>query len=131
MRVSVERHAFAAALTQALKYAVTARTNIPVLSTVRLRAGEGEIEVAATNLDLLFRATMGADVKTEGAIAVNSVLIAGFVRGTNRGNIELAQAGASLEIRAGSTRARIPTLRAESFPNPFGATRANVSFEID
>ncbi len=130
MRVTVERHGLAVALAQALKY-VTNRTDVPVLSTVRLRAGGGEIEVAVTNLDLLFRTTVEADVETEGALAVNSGLIAGFVRGADGSDVELTQAGTLLEMRSGGARGRIPTLPAGDFPEPFGAAPAEVNFEID
>ena len=107
-------------LAQALKY-VTNRTDVPVLSTVRLRAGEGGIEVAATNLDLLFRATMEADVEAKGAIAVNSTLIASFVRAAEGPDVELTLAGSLLEMRSGGARGRVPTIPAGDFPEPFGA----------
>ena len=130
MRLTVDRQAFAAALGQAAKYVET-RTTIPVLSTVLLRTGDGEIEVAATDLNRLFRATIEARVETEGAIAANANLLAGFVRGAVGRDVEMALAGSLLEVRSGHARGRIPTLAADDFPEPFVYGAANIGFEID
>ena len=108
-----------------------ARTTIPVLSTVLLRTGDGEIEVVATDLDRLFRATVEARIETEGTIAANASLLAGFVRGAAGTDVELALAGSLLEVRSGHARGRIPTLAADDFPEPFQYGAANIGFEID
>ena len=126
MRLNVDRQAFAAALGQAAKY-VKPRTTIPVLSTVLLRTGDGEIEVAATDLDRLFRATIEARVEAEGAIAANASLLAGFVRGAVGTDVELALTGSLLEVRSGHARGRIPTFAADDFPEPFNTGRPTLA----
>ena len=129
MRLTVDRQAFAAALGQAAKYVETP-TTIPVLSTVLLRTGDGEIEVAATDLNRLFRATIEARVETEGAIAAKANLLAGFVRGAAGTDVGMALAGSLLEVRSGHARGRIPTLAADDFPTLFDSP-ANLGFDID
>ena len=62
MRLTVDRQAFSAALGQAAKYVET-RTESPVLSTVLLRTGDGDIEIAATDQNRLFGATIEARVE--------------------------------------------------------------------
>ena len=96
---------------------------IPVLSTVLLRTGDGEVEITATNLDHLFRATIEARVEAEGAIAAKADLLAGFVRGAAGTDVEVALAGSLLEVRSGHARGRIPTLAADEFPEPLDTER--------
>ena len=79
MRLVVEHQALAAAMAAAAKH-VLHRTTIPILSTVLLRASDCEVEVTATDLNRLFKATVEARIEIEGLIAVNASLLAGFVR---------------------------------------------------
>ena len=130
MRLTVDREALEAALYYAAKYVETP-TTIPVLSSVLLRTGDGEIDFAATDLNRLFRATIEARVEAEGAIAANANLLARFVRGAVGTDVELALAGSLLEVRSGRARGRIPTLAADDFPDPFLYGAANIGFEID
>jgi DNA polymerase III subunit beta len=130
MRLTVDRQAFSAALGQAAKYVET-RTESPVLSTVLLRTGDGDIEIAATDHNRLFGATIEARVEIEGAIAAKADLLAGFVRGAVGRNVELALVKSLLEVRSARARGRIPTLAADEFPEAFRYRAANVGFEID
>ena len=96
-----------------------------------LRTGHGEIEVAATDLDRLFRATIEARVEAQGAIAAKASLLASFVRGAAGMDVGMALTGSLLEVRSGHARGRIPTFAGDDFPEPFRYGAANVGFEID
>lgn len=129
MKLTVDREAFAGVLAQAAKY-LAPRSTIPVLSTVLLRAGDGEIEVVATDLDRLFRATIEARVAAGGTIAANGLLLTGFVRGAAETGVELELDGSLLQACSGHARGRIPTVTAADFPEAFGSP-ASLGFEID
>src|SRR5262245_42899140 len=118
MRLVVDRHAFSAVAHQAAKQMLT-HIRIPVLGTVLLRAGDGQIELVATNLDVLFKAAIEAAVEVEGAVAANFGLLAAFASRAAGEDIELAVDGALLEARSGRAWARIPTLPADDFPELF------------
>ena len=109
MRLIVDRSALDASLYYATKYLETP-TTIPVLSSVLLRTGDGEIDFAATDLNRLFWATIEARVEAEGAIAANASLLAGFVRGAAGADVEMSLAGSLMEVRSGHARGRIPAL---------------------
>ena len=130
MRFTVDRPVLATALYYAAKYVETP-TTIPVLSTVLLRTGDGEIEVGATDLNRCFRATIEARIETEGAIAAKANLLVGFVRGAVGTDVQMSLAGSLLEVRSGHARGRISTVAADNFPEPFQYGAANVGFEID
>ena len=95
------------------------RTTLPILSTVLLRASDCELEITATDLDRLFKATIEARIEVEGLIAINASLLAGFVRDAVGRDVELALAASLLELRSGRARCCIPTLTAADFVEPF------------
>ena len=130
MRLVVERHALAVAMAAAAKH-VLHRTTLPILSTVLLRASDCELEITATDLDRLFKATIEARIEVEGLIAINASLLAGFVRDAVGRDVELALAASLLELRSGRARCCIPTLTAADFVEPFRDGQANAGFEID
>ena len=95
-----------------------------------LRARRGQVEIVATDLDRLYRATIEARVETEGTTAANASLLAGFVRSAAGTEVGLALDGSLLVVRSEQARGRIPTLAASDFPEPFQPP-PRLSFDLD
>jgi DNA polymerase III subunit beta len=82
---------------------VERRTTIPVLSHLLLTAKGDRLHVAATDLDVSLVSSVGADVRKEGALAVQARKLIEIVRSLESETIDLALAMAS--ARCGSRRA--------------------------
>ena len=59
--------------------AVSTRTSVQVLLGVLLRAEDGEVHLAATDMELSLRASLDADVQDEGAVVVPGRLLVELV----------------------------------------------------
>jgi len=102
---------------QAVQNVVSARTTLPILSNVLLRASEQHLEFTATDLDVTISCAVEAKIKTPGAATVPVKKLFGIVR-------ELAALELDLEvddknicaIHAGSSFYKIHGLSADEFP---------------
>jgi len=96
---------------------VERRTTIPVLSHLLLRAEGGRLAVAATDLDVSLTSSLAAQVKGEGALAVQARKFLEIVRALVADEITLVlEDERSLRIAAGRSRFRIHGLPAADFP---------------
>ena len=102
---------------QAVQNIVSARTTLPILSNVLLRAEGDRLELTATDLDVTISAAVEATVARPGAATLPVKRFFGIVR-------ELASAAIDLEvdekqtcaITAGPSYYKINGLPAEEFP---------------
>jgi DNA polymerase-3 subunit beta len=98
--------------------AASARTTVQVLAGILLRAeGEG-LHLAATDMELSLRTSLGAAVDTEGAVVVPGKLLVDLARllPGDDVSIEHRQGEGVVEIVSGSATYRIHTYNAEDFP---------------
>jgi len=98
--------------------AASTRTTVQVLAGILLRAEEGKLELAATDMELSLRTSLAADVDTEGAVVVPGKLLVDLARllpGEDV-SIEHRQGEGVVEIVSGSASYRIHTYNAEDFP---------------
>jgi len=96
---------------------VERRTTIPVLSHLLLTARDGRLHVAATDLDVSLVSSVAAEVKQEGALAVQARKFIEIVRSLVDETIQLALEGErSLRIKGGKSRFRIHGLPPSDFP---------------
>ena len=79
MRVTVERAALLRSLGHVHRV-VERRTTIPILSNVLLRAGDGGLQLKATDLDIEVTETIPADVSGAGSTTVPAHVIYDIVR---------------------------------------------------
>ncbi len=119
---------------------VERRTTIPVLSHLLLRAVDGSLRIAATDLEVSLTSSCQGEVGAEGALAVQAKKLLEIVRASAGEDIllQVEQPG-TLTIRAGKSRFKIRGLPAEDFPTlpsveeqaaseiPFLAFRAMIS----
>ena len=98
--------------------AVSARISVQILAGILLRAGEGRLTVAATDMEMSLRAGLDADVEGEGSVVVPGRLLVDIVRLLPPGEVVLNHEAdaATLEVTAGTGSYRLNTYRADDFP---------------
>jgi DNA polymerase-3 subunit beta len=115
LRVSQEALAERLAL---VARAVSTRTAVLVLGGIRLRIANGQLELAATDMELSLRTTLEADVDGEGEVVVPGRLLLDIVRSLPAAEISIEQRSdeSVLAIEAGSASYRLHTYSSEDFP---------------
>jgi len=103
---------------QAASRIASSRTSIQALTGVQLAAGPGGIELRATDLELSLRLPLDGQVNDPGEVVLPARLFADVVRALPGGMVTLSSRGGSqdVEIKAGSAKFELKTLRGEDFP---------------
>ncbi len=98
--------------------AVSTRAATQALSGVLLRAGEGQLTLAATDNDLSLQTDLAAGVDGEGAVVLPGRLLADVARslGDAEVEIETREAERDVEIRSGGSNFHLRVLPVEDFP---------------
>ncbi len=96
---------------------VERRTTIPVLSHILLRAADERLHVAATDLEVSLTSWCDAEVKEEGAIAIQAKKLLEIIRASSGDEVtlQIEQEGL-LTILVGKSVFKIRGLPAEEFP---------------
>jgi DNA polymerase-3 subunit beta len=115
LRVSQESLAEKLAL---VARAVSTRTAVLVLGGIRLKVENGQLELAATDMELSLRTTVEADVDGEGEVVVPGRLLLDIVRSLPSTDVSIEQRSdeSVLLIDAGSASYRLHTYSSEDFP---------------
>jgi DNA polymerase-3 subunit beta len=115
LRVSQEALAEKLAL---VARAVSTRTAVLVLGGIRLRVANGQLELAATDMELSLRTSLEADVDGEGEVVVPGRLLLDIVRSLPSTDISIEQRSdeSVLLIEAGAASYRVHTYSSEDFP---------------
>jgi DNA polymerase III subunit beta len=118
LKVSVPRDLFAERVSVVAR-ALSARASVLVLGGMRLRAGEGTLELAATDMELSLRASVEASVVGSGTVVVPGRLLLDIARSLPEpeATLEHLAEESVLVITSGSASYRIHTYSAEDFPN--------------
>jgi DNA polymerase-3 subunit beta len=97
---------------------VSTRTAVLVLGGIQLRAAEGRLQLAATDMELSLRASLDADVDGEGEVVVPGRLLLDIVRALPENDVLLEHRAdeAMLHVTSGSASYRVHTYSAEDFP---------------
>ena len=102
---------------QSVQNVVGARTTLPILSNVLIRAEKDRVELTATDLDVTISCGVGATVKKTGAATVPVKKLFGIVRELTSPEIELEfDEKNQCSVRAGASFYKINGLAAEEFP---------------
>jgi DNA polymerase III subunit beta len=98
--------------------AASTRTTVQVLAGILLRAEDGKLQLAATDMELSLRTSLDAGVDTEGAVVVPGKLLVDLARllPGDEVSIEHRQGEGVVEIVSGSASYRVHTYNAEDFP---------------
>lgn len=118
MKLTIERSALLKSLAH-VQSVVERRSTIPILSNVRLEAGEGCLRLTATDMDLAIVERAVAEVDRAQATTTPAHTLYDIVRKLPEGSqvrIERDADGERLELRAGRSQFSLNTLPVEDFP---------------
>ena len=80
---------------------VSTRSALPVLSGILLQAGDGHLDLFATDMELSIKANMTTPVEREGEIVVPARLFSDIVRNLPDEEVVVEAAEAAVKISAG------------------------------
>lgn len=116
MQFTIEKEVFLKALAR-VQGIVEKRNTIPILSNVLIDAGEGEIRLTATDLEVGMRATYPAQVSKPGKVTVAAKKLFEIIKELPEREISfLAKENCWIEIRCGKALFNIVGLSPEEFP---------------
>src|SRR5688572_607133 len=117
MKVTVPRDELAQRLGLVAR-AVSTRTAVQVLLGVMLRAEDGQLHLAATDMELSLRSALDADVDGDGAAVVPGRLLVDLVRQLPAGEVTLEHRPeeAVVRVESGPSQSRLNSYSVEDFP---------------
>ena len=133
LKISVPREELTRQLGVVARAAST-RTTVQVLAGLLLRADDGRLELAATDMEISLRSSLEASVESEGAVVVPSKLLADLVRllPADEVSIEHRPGEGIVEVVSGAATYRLHTYNAEDFPRlPDASTVELMSVDAD
>jgi DNA polymerase-3 subunit beta len=117
LRITVAKEELAAKLALVAR-GVSTRTAVLVLGGIQLRAEDGRLHLAATDMEVSLRASLEAQVADEGTVVVPGRLLLDIARSLPESEvtIEHRPEEAVVVVTAGSATYRLHTYSAEDFP---------------
>ncbi len=96
---------------------VEKRSTIPILSNVLLKAADGKLQIAATDLDVTILSSCPARVTTPGGVTIEARRLFDVVRSLPDDDVHITrQENNSLLIESGTAKFRLLGLPAEDYP---------------
>src|SRR5919204_3259156 len=97
---------------------VSTRTTVQILAGILLRAADGRLSLAATDMEISLRVSLEAQVEDEGSVVVPGRLLVDIVRLLPPGEVTIAHRAEEgiVEVECGSASYRLHTYAAEDFP---------------
>lgn len=96
---------------------VEKRSTIPILSNVLLKAADGKLQIAATDLDVTILSSCPARVTTPGGVTIEARRLFDVVRSLPDDDVHISrQENNSLLIESGTAKFRLLGLPAEDYP---------------
>jgi DNA polymerase-3 subunit beta len=96
---------------------VEKRSTIPILSNVLLKAADGRLQIAATDLDVTILSSCAANVTSPGGVTIEAKRLFDVVRSLPEDDIHITlQDNNSVLIEAGTAKFRLLGLPAEDYP---------------
>ena len=96
---------------------VEKRSTIPILSNVLLRAADGRLQIAATDLDVTILSSCAAKVTTPGGVTIEAKRLFDIVRSLPDEDVHvMMQENNSMLIESGTAKFRLLGLPAEDYP---------------
>jgi DNA polymerase III subunit beta len=130
MQFSIEKEVFLRGLAR-VQGIVEKKNTIPILSNVLIEAGEGEIHLTATDLEVGIKASYPATISATGKITVSAKKLFEIIKELPEKEIVFhAKENCWIEIRCGKAFFNIVGLSADEFPF-FPSFQKNQFFSID
>lgn len=96
---------------------VEKRSTIPILSNVLLKAADGRLQIAATDLDVTILSSCAARVTTPGGVTIEAKRLFDIVRSLPDDDVHLnLQENNSVAVESGTAKFRLLGLPAEDYP---------------
>src|SRR5512140_3254801 len=96
---------------------VEKRSTIPILSNVLLKAADGKLQIAATDLDVTILSSCSARVSTAGGVTIEARRLFDIVRSLPDDDVHITmQENNSLLVESGTAKFRLLGLPAEDYP---------------
>ncbi|MFZ2489888.1 MAG: DNA polymerase III subunit beta [Thermoanaerobaculia bacterium] len=96
---------------------VEKRSTIPILSNVLLKAADGRLQIAATDLDVTILSSTAARVTTPGSVTIEAKRLFDVVRSMPDEDVHiLLQENNSVQIESGTAKFRLLGLPAQDYP---------------
>lgn len=96
---------------------VEKRSTIPILSNVLLKAADGRLQIAATDLDVTILSSCAARVTTPGGVTIEAKRLFDVVRSLPDDDVHMTmQENNSILIESGTAKFRLLGLPAEDYP---------------
>jgi DNA polymerase-3 subunit beta len=96
---------------------VEKRSTIPILSNVLLKAADGKLQVAATDLDVTILTSCPAKITTPGGVTLEARRLFDIVRSLPDDDVHIAlQENNQMLIESGTAKFRLLGLPAEDYP---------------
>jgi DNA polymerase III subunit beta len=96
---------------------VEKRSTIPILSNVLLKAADGRLQIAATDLDVTILSSTNARVVTPGGVTIEAKRLFDVVRSMPDEDVHITlQENNSVQIESGTAKFRLLGLPAEDYP---------------
>ncbi len=115
MKFSVDRGTLADAVAWTAK-SLPSRPSVPVLAGVMLRLESGLLHVSAFDYDASNQVSVDVRPDADGAALVSGRLLAEISKALPDKPVQVAAAGAHLELVCGSARFTLPTMPVEDYP---------------
>ncbi len=110
---------------------VSSRVQLPILSTILLKAGKEGLVLSATDLELSFRVKVRAKVEEEGEMAVPAKLFFDLVATLPAGVVELTGEKQTLKISSEKVKAEVIGQGSEEFPSLPSAKGKGLTISIE
>ncbi len=96
---------------------VEKRSTIPILSNVLLRAADGRLQIAATDLDVTILSSCNARITTPGGVTIEAKRLFDVIRSLPDDDVHMTmQENNSMLIESGTAKFRLLGLPAEDYP---------------
>src|SRR5512141_294899 len=96
---------------------VEKRSTIPILSNVLLKAADGRLQIAATDLDVTILTSCAAKITTPGGVTIEAKRLFDVVRSLPDDDVHVTmQENNSMLIESGTAKFRLLGLPAEDYP---------------
>ncbi len=131
MKFSIERAALLRALNH-VQSVVERRNTIPILSNVLMKADDGTLSLATTDMDLEINESVEASVSKKGATTVPAHTLHDIVRKLPDDAdvvMEMNNDGTQMSVKAGRSQFKLSCLQSSDFPE-IGAGDLPVSFSL-
>ncbi len=117
MKITIERGALLKSLNH-VQSVVERRNTIPILSNVLMRAGQGQLSLTATDLDIEVVEAISADIAQDGGTTASAHTLYDIVRKLPDGaQVEITNGDdGKLALQAGRSRFALQALPQEDFP---------------